>query len=243
MGESMDTQSQPPVEIIASLEKKVAAMEARETRLVAENALLKQLYERAPLAYQSLDSDGCVIEVNQAWLEALGYTREEVISRNFGNFLHSDWQDHFKENFPRFKAIGDILGIELQMVRKDGATILVAFHSQIGKDSDGQFQQAHCTFQDITQRKRDQEALCESEERFRAIHNASFGGIVIHDKGIILDCNQGLSDQTGYALEELIGMDGLMLIDPECRDLVMQNIKRGFEQTYETTGLRKDGSR
>lgn len=37
-------------------------------------------------------------------------------------------------------------------------------------------------------------ALRESEARFKALHNASFGGITIHDKGFILECNQGLSE-------------------------------------------------
>jgi PAS domain S-box-containing protein len=224
------------------LKKRVAELEAREARLQADYEHLKQLYDRAPFAYQSLDNEGCFIEVNQAWLETLGYTREEVIGGNFSEFLHPDWKDHFKENFPRFKAIGEILGIEFEMVRKDGSTILVSFHGKVGKNSEGHFQQTHCVFQDITKRKQEEVALRESEERFRALHDASFGGIVIHDKGVILDCNQGLSDQTGYGFEELIGMDGLMLIAPDCRDFVLQNIKRGFEQTYETEGLRKDGT-
>jgi PAS domain S-box-containing protein len=82
-------------------------------------------------------------------------------------------------------------------------------------------------------------ALKESEERFKALHNASFGGITIHDKGVILDCNQGLSDITGYSIDELIGMDGLLLIAPESRDLVMNNIMSGYEHPYEAVGLRK----
>ncbi len=240
---AMEEHNQSPVEIIASLEKRLATMKAQEVRLVAENALLRQLYDPTPLAYQSLDNNGCFIEVNQAWLEALGYTREEVIGRNFGDFLHPDWRDHFKQNFSKFKAIGEILGIEFEMVRKDGSAILVSLSGKIGKDPEGQFQQTHCIFYDITKRKQDEEALRESEERFRAIHNASFGGIFLHDQGIILDCNQALSDQTGYSVKELIGMDGFMLAAPECRELITRNIQRDFKQPYEIVGLRKDGTR
>jgi PAS domain S-box-containing protein len=239
----MDMHTQSPVEIIASLEKRLAAIAAQESRLVAENTLLKQLYEKAPLAYQSLDCNGCLIEVNQAWLETLGYTREEVIGRNFGDFLHPDWRDHFIETFPKFKAIGEILGIEFELIKKDGCPILVSFHGKIGKGPEGHFQQTHCVFQDMTRRKQEEEALRESEERFRAIHNASFGGILIHEQGIILDCNQNLSVQTGYSIEELIGMDGFLLTAPDYRDLVRQNIQRSFDQPYEIIGLRKDGTK
>jgi two-component system sensor histidine kinase EvgS len=83
--------------------------------------------------------------------------------------------------------------------------------------------------------------LQQSEERFRVLHNASFGGIAIHDKGVILDCNQGLSDITGYSTDELTGMNGLMLISEKFRDLVMSNILSGFESPYEVKGIRKNG--
>jgi PAS domain S-box-containing protein len=91
-------------------------------------------------------------------------------------------------------------------------------------------------------RKNAEEALKESEERFKSLHNASFGGIAIHDKGAILDCNLGLSEISGYTVEELIGMDGLLLIAEDYRDAVMRNILSGFEEPYEVMGLRKGGT-
>ncbi len=149
----MDKRTQSSVEIIASLEKRLAYAEAQNTRLLAEKTYLKQLYDRTPLAYQSLDCNGSLIEINQTWLETLGYTKEEVIGRYFGDFLHPEWQNHFKENFPKFKAIGEILGIEFEMVKKDGSPVLISLHGNIGKDPDGYFQQSHCVLLDITQRK------------------------------------------------------------------------------------------
>lgn len=82
--------------------------------------------------------------------------------------------------------------------------------------------------------------LAQSEERFKALLDATSLGIIIHNKGIILDCNQGLSDMTGFAIEELVGMDGLKLIAPDWLELVAENIQRGFDQSYEVEGLRKD---
>lgn len=96
-------------------------------------------------------------------------------------------------------------------------------------------------FNEITSRKQAEQALRESEERFKALHNASFGGIALHDKGLILESNQGLSEITGYATEELIGMNGLSLIAPDCRDFVMSQIRSGYQKPYETRGIRKNG--
>ncbi len=85
--------------------------------------------------------------------------------------------------------------------------------------------------------------LQESEERYRTLHDASFGGIFIHDQGIVLDCNQSLSDMTGYTLDELIGMDALnTLVAPAWRETVTKNILSGFGQPYEAEGVRKDGT-
>lgn len=94
---------------------------------------------------------------------------------------------------------------------------------------------------EIEKRNEVENALKDSEDRFRALHSASFGGIVIHDKGLILDCNQGLSDITGFPKEELIGMDGLLLIAETSREVVRKNIREGFEKPYEAIGVRKNG--
>jgi PAS domain S-box-containing protein len=83
------------------------------------------------------------------------------------------------------------------------------------------------------------DAVKESEARFKALHNASFGGIAIHYKGIILDCNQGLSDLTGYTIKELTGMNGLLLFSESCRNIVKKHIESEFKEPYEVKGLKK----
>jgi len=86
-------------------------------------------------------------------------------------------------------------------------------------------------------------SLRESEERFKTLYDASFGGIMIHENGVIIDCNQGLCDLFGYSRDELIGMDGFLLTAPECRDTVREHALNGYSQPLETIGLHKDGSR
>lgn len=85
--------------------------------------------------------------------------------------------------------------------------------------------------------------LQESEERFKALSEASYGGIIIHEKGLILECNSGLSKMTGFTYSELIGMNGLELIAPEAFETVLENIRNGYIHTYESIGVRKDGTK
>ena len=95
----------------------------------------------------------------------------------------------------------------LSEVPQQQRVLPIAFHNEIGSLIEG----FNRLLDVLGQRET---ALRESEERFRVLHNASFGGIAIHDQGIILDCNQGLSNLTGYSKEELVGMNGILLVTP-----------------------------
>lgn len=130
---------------------------------------------------------------------------------------------------------------QFKIVRPDGQTCIIKAHATVSRDQNGSPVHMTGINYDISERVNAIESLRESEERFRALHNASFGGITIHDNGIILECNKGLSDITGYDYDELIGMNGLLLISEDTRSLVVKNIEAGFEEPYEVRGVRKSG--
>ncbi|MFZ2656708.1 MAG: PAS domain S-box protein [Victivallales bacterium] len=122
-----------------------------------------QLFEKAPLGYQSLDSDGRFIDINFAWLETLGYRREEVIGKWFGDFLAPEYEQAFRERFPVFKAEGKVHS-EFHMMHKDGRRRYISFDGRVGHNADGSFKQTHCILKDDTERKEAEEKLRESEE-------------------------------------------------------------------------------
>uniref|UniRef100_UPI003217E0B4 PAS domain S-box protein n=1 Tax=uncultured Draconibacterium sp. TaxID=1573823 RepID=UPI003217E0B4 len=81
----------------------------------------------------------------------------------------------------------------------------------------------------------------QNQKRFKALHDASFGGIAIHDEGIILDCNRGLTELTGLKRKELIGMDILILFAKRSKRMVKKRIEEKYEKAYEGFGIRKNG--
>ena len=127
------------------------------------------LYERAPISYQSLDENGRLLTVNQAWLDELGYQQNEVIGRWFGDFLISEDRELFPSRLDHFKAAGEVFGIEFQMIHKNGHPVRVSFNGKIGHDAQGRFQQTHCVFWNITEQRAAEEALKASERRYREI--------------------------------------------------------------------------
>ncbi|MEE4315041.1 MAG: PAS domain S-box protein, partial [Desulfofustis sp.] len=180
-----------------------------------ENRYLREIYDRAPLGYQSLDENGCFIDVNQAWLDALGYTKDEVIGVNFGEFLHPDWREHFRENFPRFKAVGEILGVEFEIRKKDGRYIYVSFNGRIGIDQQGRFQQTYCVFQDITRQR-------QAEENYRHIVENAQEAIIVTRNEKLLMVNPAMARIIGLPAENLETKPFTDFIHPDDRDMVVQ---------------------
>ncbi|MHB1036251.1 MAG: PAS domain-containing sensor histidine kinase [Pirellulales bacterium] len=152
-----------------------------EKLLTESEAKFRLLYENAPLGYQSLNEEGRLIEVNQAWLNLLGYSREEVMGRWFGDFLAKPDVECFQQRFPRFQEIGEIHGYEFVMVRKDGSPIVVSFDGKVGHDAAGRFRQTHCIFRDVTAEKRVEEAMRPSEERYRAMFESMSSGVAVYE--------------------------------------------------------------
>jgi len=91
-------------------------------------------------------------------------------------------------------------------------------------------------------RRRSEERLRESEERFRLLSEAAVEGVVIHDNGIIIDANRRLCEMFGYELGELLGANIFDLPAPEYLDTIMDHVRSGSTARYEVEGRRKDGS-
>jgi PAS domain S-box-containing protein len=164
------------------------------------------LFERAPLSYQSLDENGCFIDVNPAWLALFGYTREEVIGRWFGDCMTPESAEAVKKNFPRFKAAGEIYGLEYEMVRKDGSHFIASVSGKIGYDEQGRFAQTHCILADITERRRAEEALRASEEKHRTLVETMVQGVLCQNaEGHIVSANPAAERLLGLTLAQMLG--------------------------------------
>ncbi len=109
-------------------------------------------------------------------------------------------------------------------------------------------QDSHETLeQRVDERTRDlvkaQEALQESENRFRTLAEASFEGIIIHENGNILEINLACCSMFGYEYEESIGTSIYDYIDSAYEDVVAKVILEKSEKSYEAICVRKDGNK
>jgi PAS domain S-box-containing protein len=185
----------------------ITAHKKSELALAESNERFQLLFNKIPLGYQSLDFDGNFIEVNQKWLDMLGYTSEEVIGKWFGDFLSPAYQDGFRERFPIFKDQGYIHS-EFEMVHKNGIKLFIAFDGEIGYNLNGEFRQTHCILQDITERKRSEEALRESEEKYRFLFANNPQPMWIYDIETLtfIEVNEAAINHYGYSRAEFLSM-------------------------------------
>nr|WP_319510401.1 PAS domain S-box protein [uncultured Draconibacterium sp.] len=214
------------------------------------NEMLSKAIESSSASILITDANGKLEYVNPYFEEKTGYKREEVIGKN-PKILSSGKHDilFYKQLWDTIRS-GKIWQGEFKNKKKNGKSYWEQASISPIFDKNGKIIQFVAVKEDITEKRKTLKALKkakliaeQNEKRFKALHNASFGGIAIHDKGQILDCNEGLSRITGYTYEELMGMDGLLLIAEENRELVLNHIYNEYDKPYETFGLRKNGQK
>jgi PAS domain S-box-containing protein len=131
-------------------------LKAKIRRTIKEKYILQQLqqseekfrllYDKAPLGYQLLDEHSCFVDINQTWLDILGYSREEIIGKNIAKVLHQD-------DINKIYSIGKMNNSELKLVKKDGAYITALYNDKVSYDDYGNLLQINGIFLDITELK------------------------------------------------------------------------------------------
>lgn len=142
-----------------------------EDALRESESRFRNLYEKAPLAYQSLDINANILDVNETWLSLLGYTRDAVIGHFIGDFITENSLKILDNNLECFKKEDRIDGILFEFVCKDGTQRLLSVNGQIARDSTGNFLRTHCVLTDITeiiQAKNAAEAANKAKSQFLA---------------------------------------------------------------------------
>ncbi len=127
------------------------------------------LFSEIPLPYQSLDEEGRLMEVSPRWLETLGYTRGEVIGRLFFDFIAPEDRETAREIFQKFRETGSVSNVEFRMQKKDKSEILIVYTGRIGHNLDGSFRQTYGILEDITERKRAEDALRISNKKLNIL--------------------------------------------------------------------------
>jgi PAS domain S-box-containing protein len=177
--------------------------QAEETLRESERKF-RDLYDNAPLGYHEYDAEGRITNVNRTDLEMLGYTREELIGQPI-------WKLNVNEEAVREQVVAKLAGtlppgkeLERTYKRKDGTIFPVLIEDRLILDEKGRIKGIRCTIQDITERKRTEEALQTEKQRSQILsENAPFGMVMIDRDGTFRYINPKFKELFGYDLRDI----------------------------------------
>jgi diguanylate cyclase (GGDEF)-like protein/PAS domain S-box-containing protein len=175
-----------------------------ESQLRASEARYRKLIEEAPVGQLVSRLDGELIEVNQAFLDMMGETREEAFARQGVKLLHPDDAATFNDELPRLLS-GEIETIdrERRLIRADGSTVWVSGGTSLIREGDELF--LHAVMHDITKRKRVERRLRVGQERATAIIGSLHEGLMILNGTEVTLANESASRFLDIPANELVG--------------------------------------
>jgi PAS domain S-box-containing protein len=233
--------------IAASIGMALSRREAEE-RVSASERKYRDIFERAFEGIFQATVEGKFIGVNPALARMHGFSSPEEMLDNVGaaRQLYVN-----PEDYPRFRGAlekqGAMERYETPMYRKDGSTIWASVSAHSVKDAAGALLYYEGMVEEITDRKRAEELLRESEERYRIAIENSNDGIVLAKEGKHFFANRRFLEIFGCDREEALSMDSFAVVHPDDRERVREisaKRKRGEEvpSRYEFKGIRKDGT-
>ena len=231
--------------VLQGIFRDITERKRTEEKLRESEERAHSLFIEAPVGYFEYDARGHITNVNQTELEMLGYSLEEMMGQPVWSFIVNG---EVARNQILAKLAGTMppaRGLERIYKRKDGTTIPVLIEDRIHRNKEGRIIGIRSTIQDITEQKRMEEILQESEEKYRTLFEGSRDAVYITSKeGKFINLNQAFVDLFGYSIEDLkVVKASETYVNPADRDKFRQEIERkGFVRDFEVKLRKKDGT-
>ncbi len=229
---------------LAALQEAERKLRNAERELQLQKAYLEQLFDSSPEAIVLATNEGVVVRVNQEFERIFGFRADEVCGKTMDPIVPPERRKEvvfLREALER----GQKVNVETKRRRKDGALVDVSLLGTPIAGGGGQLA-IYLIYRDITQRKRAEEALRESEAKFRAVAETAAIAIYIHDGERFLYLNPASERITGYSRRELMDLSPWKLVHPDFEEEMRKRAqarRRGEEvpSRYEFKLLAKSG--
>src|ERR671911_475859 len=206
-------------------------------------------FERAATGMALVGTDGRFLRVNNSLCEILGYTERELLGKTFQETTHPDDLEVDLEHLRRLLVrVVRTYQTEKRYLHKDGHVVWTLLSVSVVHDEEDEPLYFICQIQDVSERKKVEKAIIESEERFRSLVQYSSDIITILDTdGTVHYVSPAVERVTGYRPEEQVGTNAFGSVHPDDRERALDTfaevLKRpGLHPPLEFRVLHKDGS-
>nr|WP_243687202.1 PAS domain S-box protein [Methanobacterium formicicum] len=217
-----------------------------EEELIASKEFNENIIKSMGDGFSILDKNGVHLDVNPALCQMTGFSREELIGTGLPHPYWPEEKAHDIQATLEEVLKGNLKEVELTFKRKNGEKFPVILSPSIITDDEGKVIAVFGTFKDITQRKKLEMELKESEQKFRGLVENAADALFVHDmKGNIRDVNQQSVESLGYSREELLRMNVMEIeqdFELESARKEWREIKPGEPFTLYGHQKRKDGT-
>ncbi len=236
------------------LEMQNEELRRTQAELDAARARYFDLYDLASVGYFTLSDQGLILEANHMAASLLGVAKSALVKQPIFRFILPEDQDiyylHRTQLFETHSASSEQAGepqaCELRMVKSDGTAFLAHLAATAAQDADGE-PVCRVVLNDITERKRGEAALQESEESYRNLFENAGEAIFVAQDGKLVFFNPTATRIIGYSAEELLSMPFTGFIHPDDRDMVIDRHYRRVKEEaspsiYPFRIIHRDGS-
>lgn len=195
-------------------------------RLAQQSAMIYcSVVETSPDAITITGMNGEVLMCNHQGAAIHGFANvQEMIGRNAFDYIAPEERERAAENARKTLELGSVRDIDYTLLRKDGSCFPVELSASVIRDAEGEPRAFIDVVRDITARKRAEEALRQSEERYRALYQDNpTMYFTVDAEGTVLSVNQFGAEQLGYSVEELVGRSVLnVFYEDDKQDVTIQ---------------------
>ena len=233
-------------DVILSITRDITEFKRAETALRESEELYRKLVSLSPDAISVVDLNGSLIFTSPRARELFGdWPEDEILGRSIFSWVAPKDQKKASTNIQRLLTEGTLTGAEYTLIKKDGTRFIGEVNAAVIHSPDGSPMSMIVITRDVTERKRAEEVLRESEQRFRSmVENSPFAYQALDIDGCYIDVNQKLCDLLGYRPDELLGRSFSEFWPENTQEIFTQafeTFKRDRQVSSELLLITKDG--
>jgi PAS domain S-box-containing protein len=231
------------------LSRNITEQKRAEEKLRQSEEKYRSILENTVEGYYETDLAGNCTFANNSICVDMGYSRDKLIGMNNRQYMDKENARKIYQAFTEVYTTGQpARGLEFEAIRKDGRKLCASCSVSLIRDSKGEPIGFQGVVRDVTEHKQAEEALEESEEKYRTQFEQAMDAIVLADAetGIVIDCNRAACKLVGRKKSELVGQHQRILHPPqemegELTTTFKQHLGEKEGKTVETQVITKNG--